>query len=152
MLKGILKIAFGAICLFSAAKFGPYTYGLFQQGKSSETWVMVEAQVESFKFRTTSTKGKQTSNPHLDLVYHYQIDGVKYVGNRTGFGPYSKGQLERPNRKGKINVYVNPDDPNESVYIKGISKPNLGAMLFALGIGLFGLILSGMGLLNIIKD
>ena len=53
---------------------------------------------------------------------------------------------------GKTYIYVNPDNPAESVYIKGVSKPNLGAMAFAFAMGLFGVLLVGMGLKNIVKD
>ena len=47
---------------------------------------------------------------------------------------------------------MNPDNPAESVYIKGVSKPNLGAMAFAFDMGLFGVLLVGVGLKNIVKD
>ena len=158
MIKAIFKIGLGAFCLFLASKLGPYTYELYQKGKSSEAWVEVEAGVETFDFRgsrksksgTYSSRGA-SSNPHVDVVYRYHFDGIEYVGDRTGFGPYSKGQLVRP-RRGKANIYVNPDNPAESVYIKGVSKPNLGAMAFAFAMGLFGVLLVGVGLKNIVKD
>ena len=158
MIKTILTIGFGVFCLFLASKLGPYAYDLYQKGKSSEAWVEVEAAVETFDFRSSSTsksgkysRGGTVSNPHVDVVYRYHFDGVEYVGDRTGFGPYSKGQLVRP-RRGKANIYVNPDNPAESVYIKGVSKPNIGAMAFAFGMGLFGALLVGIGLINIVKD
>lgn len=158
MLKGIIKILCGALCLFFASKLGPYTYGLYQQGQASEAWVPVEAQVEQFNIRSSNAKGSkysrtggQVDNPHADIVYNYQYEGKDYSGERTGFGPYSKGQLIRPNR-GKATVYVNPDNPSDSVYIKGVSKPNVGAMAFALGMALAGLFLVGTGLMNIVRD
>ena len=158
MIKAILTIGFGALCLFLAYKLGPYAYDLYQKGKASEVWVEVEADVESFDFRRSSTtnsggysRGGAVSNPHVDVVYRYRFDGIEYVGDRTGFGPYSKGQLVRP-RRGKANIYVNPDNPAESVYIKGVSKPNIGAMAVAFAMGLFGALLVGMGLINIVKD
>lgn len=158
MVKGILKIVFGIFCLLFASKLVPYTYELYQLGKSSQPWVEVEAQVETFKFHPNSVKssrqssGGQTENHHVDVVYRYHIEGIEYVGDRTGFGPYSKGQLIRPNRHGKAPIYVNPDNPADSVYIKGISKPNIGAMIFALGMGLLGVIFIGMGLKNMFRD
>lgn len=158
MLKGIIKILCGALCLFFASKLGPYTYGLYQQGQASEAWVPVEAQVEQFNIRSSNAKGSKYSrtsgkveNPHADIVYNYQYDGKNYSGERTGFGPYSKGQLIRP-KKEVATVYVNPDKPSESVYIKGVSKPNLGAMAFSLGLALVGLILVMWGLKNIVRD
>ena len=88
-----------------------------------------------------------------DVKYflHNLFNGIDYSGDRTGFGPYSKGGLIRPKR-GRATVYVNPENPSQSVYIKGVSKPNLGAMAFALALGLAGLFLLALGLKNIIRD
>ena len=91
------------------------------------------------------------SNPHAETVYHYHYEGEDYSGDRTSFGPYSKGQLVRPKR-GKAIVYVDPDNPTDSVYIKRVSKPNIGLMAFVLGVVLAGLFLVGSGLMRIIRD
>ena len=159
MIGSLFKIIIGGLLLFFMSKLGPYSYNLYQQGKASETWVPVEAQVERFKIRTSSgfrggkhsRRSGSVSNPHADIIYHYQYEGKDYSGDRTGFVPYSKGQLVRP-RRGKATVYVDPDNPSESVYIKGVSKPNIGAMAFVLGVVLAGLLLVGSGLMRIVRD
>ena len=76
MIKAILTIGLGALCLFLASKLGPYTYELYQKGKSSEVWVEVEADVEAFDFGRSRkansgrySRGGAVSNPHVDVVY-----------------------------------------------------------------------------------
>ena len=60
------------------------------------------------------------SNPHADIEYHDEYDGTTYTGDRTA------------------EVFVNPENPSESVYIKGISKPNHGGLAVAIGLVLTG--------------
>ena len=158
MIKIIFQIACAIVIINLSQKGLTYSYGLYQKGKASETWVDVKAKVEKFEYRRSSSSGSrgphgyrtggQPSNPHYDVLYHYTYEGVEYSGDITGFGPYSKGELKRP-RGGRATIYVNPDNPAESVYVKGVSKPNLGFMAFLIAMGLFGLILSLLALKNI---
>lgn len=151
MIKPLLQIACAIFIIFLSEKTISYAYDLYQKGKASESWVAVEARVETFEYRQSayrSSGGGQVQNPHFDVLYHYSYDGAEYSGDRTGFGPYSKGQLKRP-RRGHATVYVNPETPEQSVYVQGVSKPNLGFIAFGIAMGLFGVFLALLGLKNI---
>ena len=154
MLKGVVYLFFACLLVLSGQKLGTYAFDLYQQGKASEDWILVNATMESFEFNSHKRHGRknggQTQNPHVEVLYRYEYDGLTYTGDRTGFGPYSKGQLNRPKR-GVAQVYENPEKPSESVYIKGVSKPNLGALAFAIGLGLAGLCLAYLGLRGLIR-
>ena len=153
--RGIFFLIVGTLIVWPGYKLANYACGLYSQGKASETWVPVEATVSSFKFARQSSaragrrSGGNVSNPHVNVVYHYAYDGVEYTGDRTGFGPYSKGKLERP-RRGKATVYVDPENPADSVYIKGVSLPNLGGLGVAVAMILAGLFFIGSGLKSIL--
>lgn len=146
MLKTIFYIITGLALGWGGYNLSLYGYDLYKKGLASESWEPITADVERFKYIATSTRGGRRhrprgapSNPAFDIIYHYEHDGKRYRGDKTGFGPYSTGQLDRPKR-GKITVHYNPNNPSESVYIKGVSKPNLGGLAVSIGMILFGFI------------
>ena len=157
MMKAALQITCAMVLIFLSQKAVSYAHDLYQKGKASESWVATDARVEIFEARQTSPRTgglhrggtAAVQNPHIDILYHYSYQGADYSGDVTGFGPYSKGQLKRPNRKGIATVYVNPDDPYQSVYVKGVSKPNLGFLALGIAMGLFGVFMALLGLRNI---
>ena len=157
MMKAALQITCAMVLIFLSQKAVSYAHDLYQKGKASESWVAVEARVETFEYRPSSHKaggrhhggGGQVGNPHFDVLYHYTYEGGDYSGDVTGFGPYSHGQLERPKR-GHATVYVNPENPSESVYVKGVSKPNLAFLVLGVAMGVFGVFVGMLGLRNIV--
>ena len=134
MLKGYLFLGLATLIFWACFRMGSYSYALYQQGAASEAWAETEATVSKFKIQSGHYSSRNVSNPHAHVTYHYDVDGQSYTGERLGFGPYSKGQLIRP-RRGRATIYYDPTDPKKSVYIKGISRPN---MYFMGVIGLFG--------------
>ncbi|MEP2988873.1 MAG: DUF3592 domain-containing protein [Parasphingorhabdus sp.] len=151
MIKKIFLILVGIVFLWSGYKLGPYSFDLYQQGKASESWVAVEANVEKFNFRPrTTSRTPGPTNPHADVLYHYEHAGRTYTGDSLGFGPYSTGQLIRP-KNGMATIYFDPERPSNSVYIKGISQPNLGALALAIGLSIMGLILVVFGIKGIVR-
>ena len=147
MIKGITYLISALLLGMLSFKLGAYSVDLYKKGKASENWVAVEASIEKFAHPQRRANRQQVSNPHVEVIYHYDYQGVSYSGDRLGFGPCSKGQLERPSR-GKATVYVNPSKPADSVYVKGVSKPNLGALAVALGLGALSGFLTIIGIRN----
>jgi len=140
--KAIFYAIFATLFLWGGPKLTLYSFDLYEQGKASESWVPVKTQVTRFDIKSTSgsksgLNKSGNSTTYVELAYNYSFNGVDYSGDRTGFGPY--GRIERPNRKRIATVYVNPDSPSESVYVKGISKNNLGALAVGIGLILAGL-------------
>ena len=152
MFKVFAFFLISTILLFSAKGLGFHAYDLYQKGKASEEWVATEARVEKFEAYQYKGSTIRGSNHHLIVAYSFTVDDISYTGNTLGFGPYSKGELDRPNRHGNATIHYNAADPNQSVYVKGVSTPNLFALLFALGLSLFGLIFGFLGLKFFIQD
>lgn len=152
MVKGVILIVFGALAILSAKALGGHTYELYQQGQASEDWQAIEAKVTRFQAEgSTRLKGRQRpENPHFEVTYHYAVDGIEYTGERLGFGPYEKGQLVRPEH-GLATVYYDPDNPAESVYLRGVSQPNLYALALSVGLAVFGALLGVWGLWKIYR-
>lgn len=151
MLKGVLYLGFAALTFWAAARMGSYGYNLYTQGAASQEWVETEARVSKFNIRQRNFSSRNSQNPTASVTYHYEVNGQSYTGDRLGFGPYSKGQLIRP-RRGKAAVYYNPNDPKESVYIKGISRPNIYFMGVVGVSGLIGLVFLWLGIKRIFKS
>lgn len=151
--RGIFYSLFAIIFLWIGSHLTPYTYDLYLKGKASETWVPVDAKVISYKIyqgRNTSSGYKgasRRSSSQVQILYHYQYDGVEYAGDQTGFGPT---KAERP-RRGQATIYVNPQTPSESVYTKGVSKNNLGGLAVGIGLIFAGLFFSVIAVKAIIK-
>jgi len=146
MVKALTLLFCAWLAGISCQKLGLYSFDLYQKGRASESWVPVEAYADKFEYRRMSKQTSNIQNPHFDVVYQYNYEDVEYIGDVTGFGPYSKGQLKRPDRHGKITVHVNPSSPEESVYVKGVSKPNIGAMAVAAGLGVVSVLCAFFGL------
>ena len=146
MYKGLVFLLLSGISLLSAKGLGIHGYDLYQKGRASEEWAAVEAEVEVFELYKYKRSTGNQSNPHFNVVYHFTVDDVAYRGDTLGFGPYSKGQLKRPDRHRNATIHYNPADPTQSVYIKGVSTPNLFFLLFALGLGLLGVVFGLLGL------
>lgn len=141
---------------WSGQKLAVYGLSLYQQGKASADWVAVEATVDSFKVKSTSGNGARPgrggggSTSYAKVLYTYEYGGQTYTGDRTGFGSYHISKVKRP-RRGKAEVYVDPEEPSESVYIKGVSKANLGGVAVAIGLILAGLWFAFLAVRSLIK-
>jgi len=153
--KAIFYSILAFVFLWSGPKLSLYSFKLYQLGKASETWVPVKAQLLDFKIESHSRSGSSSQRgggytTSVKLAYSYNYETIDYTGDRTGFGPYQAGDVDRP-RRGKMTVYINPEDPAQSVYIKGTSKNNLGALAVGIGLTLAGLFFAFLSLMAIVK-
>ncbi|MEP0190860.1 MAG: DUF3592 domain-containing protein [Erythrobacter sp.] len=146
MVKSLFFFVVAAIAFLSANGLGGHTLELHQLGKASDDWLPVTAQVTLFKAEPTEKHRRPPSNPLFHVEYTYQVDGRSYTGTRLAFGPYDPGELIRPDRKGEATVFYDPANPSNSAYIKGATQSNFYALLIALGVGVFGVIMVLMGL------
>ena len=153
--KAIFYAIFAALFLWGEPKLTLYSFDLYEQGKASENWVPVEAKVTRFDIKSTSASKSGlnksgSSTTYVELAYNYSFGGVDYNGDRTGFGP--PGTIERPKRERVATVYVNPDRPLDSVYVKGVSKNNLGALAVGIGLVLAGLYFLFLALRSLLRQ
>jgi hypothetical protein len=140
------KLGAALVCLAFAIPFGGVGAGaswvlarMIQDGHRAEDWVRVKAEVDSF--------GNGSVN------YHYTFAGRSYSGDRLGANPIGgtdnvdswhddmSAMLSEAKSAGKpITVWVNPDNPSESMVDRTIRwKLAVFIIPFALGFGGVGL-------------
>jgi hypothetical protein len=121
-------------------------------------WQAVTGEISSVEFHSGSSRTAKYGVAHrVVAAYRYSVDGVGYMGDRIGVQPsgYSDsvgdyhqrmyGELLRARRAGEVLVWVNPDDPSESVLDREIRWEVvrfLGGfgLVFAFGGGAFVLV------------
>jgi hypothetical protein len=136
------KLVAALLCLVFAIPFGGIGVGaswvavrMVQDGYRAQEWVGVQATVDSFD------RGS--------VAYHYTYAGAQYRGDRMGTNPVGgrdnidswyfdvSSMLSQARRSGKtVTVWVNPDNPSESMVDRTIRwKMVAFALPFALGFG-----------------
>jgi len=76
----------------------------------------------------------------VQIRYVYTVAGLEYVGNRASFANFmqssGRGRAERFVRRfpkgASVNVYHDPDEPNESVLVTGFNRDVLGVSVLSL--------------------
>jgi hypothetical protein len=136
------KLGAALVCLVFAAAFGGVgagasyaIYRMVADGQRAQEWVGVKADVDSFG------SGK--------VEYHYTFRDARYRGNRLGVNPFGGTDdidswhadkfamfSQAKTAKKPITVWVNPDDPSESMVDRDVRwKLVFFALPFALGFG-----------------
>lgn len=120
LLASILLISFGVI-LFVLFSF------LYKKSKDSKKWnkargLIIEAFTDEFYMQ-----GEQSSFKAM-IKYSYIILDKEYYSKRIYFGDFlrdsfsisSKKIVDKYKKQGVVDVYYNPNNPNESVLQQGI--------------------------------
>ena len=79
MLKGFLFFGLATLIFWACFRMGSYSHALYQQGAASEAWAETEATVSKFKFQPRNHSSKNVDNPHVNVTYHYDVDGQSYT-------------------------------------------------------------------------
>lgn len=125
-------------------------------------WVAVQANVDEAALAVVpGSRRYRASTRSASATYRYTIGGKEYVGTRLGF--YGSGSdnlgdwqekmaasLEAARAQGRtITVYVNPEDPADSVVDRELRREMVGLMAgFTAAFGGIGLVATiGLGLL-----
>ncbi len=127
-------IIFGAVfALFGLIALKPILITPLQKTNAAKSWNAVSATVVSSKVKSHSDDDGTTYSPYI--AYRYEVDGEEYLGDQYTFmggsssGRGGKTAIVRQYPKGHtFNVYVDPDDPTESVIKREASK----SLLFGL--------------------
>ncbi len=127
-------ILFGAVfALFGLIALMPMLIIPLQKTNAAKTWTAVPATVVSSKVKSHSDDDGTTYSPYI--AYRYEVAGEEYLGDQYTFmggsssGRESKAAIVRQYPKGHtFNIYVNPDDPTESVIKRDASR----SLLFGL--------------------
>ncbi len=136
------KTAIGCISLF----FLPFLVGgvvslllvvyQFYKVQEAKSWKPVHATVQSADFITTDTRdGGSVSEAKVQ--YEYVIAGKSFTGNKIAFGiernsfeKYSE-VYDKLNNARIIQIYVNENDPADSVIIRDVTNAMIVLFIFS---------------------
>lgn len=121
----------------------------FSLHHAARNWVAVEAQVLDFDLHhssSTGAKGRTTRQSRLSASYTYSYEGLPYQGDRVdfsfgadNFSGKRRSEQMRQLRRGTVTVYVDPTQPQQSVFDRrlpgGQVTFGLIFLLFPCGIG-----------------
>lgn len=131
----ILLVVSGAVVLFFSAHN-------FSKAINSNSWLPVLGEIIDLKtISTSSTRSK------LVIKYKFNYGSNSYVGDNRRFSKldFANALIDEEKKKFKIGsavtIYINPENPNDSVIEKGLSFRNyldasIGLFLFLLGASL----------------
>lgn len=132
--------------IFTAAGAIALCLGLqwMQRAKASTNWptapgVVVSSEVQSRSDGDTTTYG-------AEILYEYEVDGVRHSSSRVGYGDYStnysghaRNIVKQYPKGAAVTVHYMPEKPGESVLEPGVHArtyfvPALGAVFTTFGL------------------
>lgn len=123
---------FGAISAFLLWKAGNIYYDI----NHMKDWVSHEAKMLEVRFEEHEGGGDDADTYITIVSYQYKIDGKVYMENRVGFG-YLQSNMDRHwqlyeklKYARKVRVWIDPNDPDESVLVKGWTESSIFFILF----------------------
>ena len=128
-------IIFGTVfALFGLIALAPILIIPLQKTAAAKSWNTVQATVVSSKVKSHRGDDSTTYSPYI--AYRYKVGGEEFVSDQYTFmggsssGRGGKEEIVRQYPKGHtFNVYVNPDDPSESVINRDASKTLLFGLI-----------------------
>lgn len=144
----LFAVPFGAVGAFASYGIGSMVSGSLR----ANDWVIVQAKVDDAALnRSSGRKGGTTYS--ASGAYRFTMAGKEYTSDKLGFMPFGGSDnvgdwqedmaalLQEAKATGKtLPVYVNPDDPAESVVDRGIRWSMVAFML------VFGVLFGGVGI------
>ncbi len=146
MLIGLAVLSFGARQVLKA--------------RASEQWPSVPGVVTSAEMSVNSSSGSDSSGPTYgaEVLYEYEAEGEQRVGDRVEFGEVATGDpadaqsvLDRYPVGAEIAVFVNPEDPLDSVLEPGISASTFFLPVFGCVFAFVGALVGGVFFFALIK-
>lgn len=144
-------LSIGIAILFAGILFVAWKAGRIATEISSYGWSQASGIVDSADFYAKTKKsGKSSvSTTHYgEFRYRYTVNGSDYSGYRyDATGKMHTGLEGETNRfqsliseAGKVTVYYDPQDPSQSVLKVGISEDSQVRLVFAVFLGLVGVL------------
>jgi len=135
---GCMVLFFAPFVIIGLGTFLVSTYSFFKTIQA-RNWVKTEAVIEHTNLNVSRANRADDVDTYKNSIsYVYTIDGQKYRGDQVGFG-YSQNNIDRHHQVArklkylhKIKVWVNPNNPVESVLTKGTNDSAIGLFLFSL--------------------
>lgn len=139
----------------------------FSRHYVARTWFAVPAEVQNYDLRTNRSRSPgstvTTISERIVAAYIYTVNDKTYIGNRVDFSFGSdnfSGSRRHEQlavfRSGQITVFVNPENPQDSVFDRGLPLDQvlfaIVFLLFPCGVGTafsFGVLTAGLSKLGL---
>ncbi|HEY9160056.1 MAG TPA: DUF3592 domain-containing protein [Desulfomonilia bacterium] len=146
VLSAIVIAAFTVAACFTTWFIG-YT---FKMNYETRSWEQIPAKVLEYGIKTSRSQStgsmRSTLNSSLKAKYSYFFNGKAYVGDKVdySFGSDNFSDKRRARQlaalsEGNITVYVNPENPGQSVFDRSLPAPQIAFaiifLLFPCGLG-----------------
>lgn len=145
ILLGVMLLLGGGAGLFAG-------FERARLGSASESWVEVEGEIISS--RVASSRGRSAASSRTEwryyarLGYRYEYEGRSYSGSKISYDDPPGGSDESGKREAEeflsdfprgatVSVYVDPENPEQSVLLRGTTGSGVWIPL-AFGIVAFG--------------
>lgn len=139
-MRDIVRIIIGSVFVVAGIFFMIQGVRIYAEQKAQNDWIVTEAAVTETRERVQSSGSRKHSSSRTvyDSVYEYEVDGVRYEGERKGWAFYTRvGE--------KIEIKYNPNNPAENNYILAPDPAALGVNLAGGGVFVFmGLFAAGV--------
>jgi hypothetical protein len=117
---------------------GTFGLALYQFGKVAQArnWTPVHAKVLSVEM--VSSSDSESTSYKVEMKYKYSVSSQTFMGSSVSFNSGMNniehyGELYNVlNQSQVIQIYVNENDPAESVVIRGITNAMIGMLIFSI--------------------
>ncbi len=149
------SVLVGVGIILVGCAFISYGLGQMSKAKQSVNWPSAPGNIirsEKEKHTTTEKSGssKREVTYYLAAIdYEYQVGGKSYRSNRIAYEGQNRNQtvalLNRYPKGKSVEVFYDPDDPEEAVLERGMKKGSYFMPIFGAVWGLFGLLIAFKG-------
>jgi hypothetical protein len=117
---------------------GTFGLALYQFGKVAQArnWTPVHAKVLSVEM--VSSSDSESTSYKVEMKYKYSVSSQTFMGSSVSFNSGMNniehyGELYNVlNQSQVIQIYVNENDPAESVVIRGVTNAMIGMLIFSI--------------------
>ena len=142
-MENILVIVMGSCFILVGVSTGAFFCYRIYQGTTSTRWPFVTGELESNDLKEVIYKGRDASGGPdeasawvVNFKYSYKVADRKYDGSRVTYSDGINKTMralrklqDKYQGKSQIQVYYNPQDPNQSVLVPGLSIFNFTPLI-----------------------
>ncbi|MDX1693912.1 MAG: DUF3592 domain-containing protein [Ketobacteraceae bacterium] len=120
IVAGIMLMLFGVYLLLGAINN-------YKKASASLTWPSVKGKLRKVElWGTRNVDGDMKASERLDVTYEYDVSGHEYAGNTVAFYtlmyPETTDFANKFAVDSEVDVYYNPDKPDEAVLVTGLRE------------------------------
>lgn len=131
--KATVRVMFGVVFVTIGLWLFVWDIGMIRKARASRSWPRVVGIV------TSAEVGRHRGQAAPHVVYDYTVEGVTYTSHQISFDVFDKpggkgfahSIVSRYPIGGKVDVYVDPNDPTTAIIEPEVYSPFYAPLLFA---------------------